>query len=171
MFMIIVFLIGMILSVPYCFLAGWSPESQKLVAVLGSLFIFQWGVFAARADILEFHPSLRINWKETLMWRSNRPFLCPSAKVGFWAWTVMCVLPIILHWVAWLVGKVGQEHTSVILDRYRYAPVPICLVIILIGWMFWRKYIYPKELARDIEYIDCVRKQNPNDPMDQTAMG
>lgn len=45
----------------------------------------------------------------------------PGSRAVFWLLTVYCLLPIILHWTAMLLERIGHQPVASVLDRHRYA--------------------------------------------------
>ena len=116
------FLVGVLLAIPYCILAGWNPENFVLVAYVAPAFLFIWFMFGSFAGVLvagHGKPRLFVDWRAAFG-KTERPKL-PGFLVGFWAWTTYCLLPIILHWSAVLLEKVGYVSWSTLLNDHRYA--------------------------------------------------
>ena len=114
-------LAGLLLAIPYCLLAGWSAENFPMVAFVAPAFLFIWFMTATFAGIVEAGHGRRIyfNWRAAFG-KSDRRLLSGSLSV-FWAWTLYSFLPVILHWSAVLLGKIGYETISSLIDTHRYA--------------------------------------------------
>lgn len=119
--MILYVLVGIPLAIPYCLMAGWDAESFALVMFVAPAFLFIWFMVATFAGVIEVsrRGTICFNWRAAFG-QSNRYLLSGSLSI-FWMWTFYSFLPIILHWSAVLLGKIGYETVSSFLDTHRYA--------------------------------------------------
>jgi len=124
-------LAGILLAIPYCLLAGWKAENFMIVAFVAPAFFFVWFMTATYAGIIEpgHRRTIHFNWRAAFR-KSDRRML-PGSLAIFWGWTVYSFLPIILHWGAALLGKVGYETVGSILDTHRYASPLYALIATL----------------------------------------
>ena len=118
---IIYMLVGILLAIPYCLLAGWDTENFPTVALVTPAFLFIWFMAATFAGIINIDDDRKIyfNWRASFG-KSDHRVLSGSLSI-FWAWTLYSFLPVILHWSAVLLGKIGYETTSSLIDTHRYA--------------------------------------------------
>lgn len=114
-------LAGVLLAIPYCLLAGWSAESFPMVAFVAPAFLFIWFMTATFAGVVEpgYRRTLHFNWRAAFGKNDRR--MLPGSLSIFWAWTLYSLLPIILHWGAVLLGKIGYETVASLIDTHRYA--------------------------------------------------
>ena len=133
-------LAGILLAIPYCLLAGWNAESFMMVAFVAPAFLFIWFMTATFAGVVEAsHPrTIHFHWRAAFG-KSDRRVLSGSLPI-FWAWTLYSFLPVILHWSAVLLGKIGYETVSSLIDTHRYAStfyvfMATPMLLILIGMM------------------------------------
>lgn len=131
-------LAGILLAIPYCLLAGWNAESFMMVAFVAPAFLFVWFMLATFAGVIEpsHRRTIHFNWR-VAFGKSDRRVLSGSLPI-FWVWTLYSFLPVILHWSAVLLGKIGYETISSLLDTHRYASplyvfVATLMLLILIG--------------------------------------
>ena len=114
-------LVGVLLAIPYCLLAGWSPENFILVVFVAPAFLFIWFLMAAFAGIFEPGYGRRIHFNWRAAFRKSERRVLPGSRLIFWMWTLYSLLPIILHWSAVLLEKIGYETVGSLLDTHRYA--------------------------------------------------
>jgi hypothetical protein len=114
-------LVGVLLAIPYCLLAGWNAESFVMVMFVAPAFLFIWFMMATFAGVIEagHRRTIHFNWRAAFG-KSDRRVLSGSLPI-FWAWTLYSFLPIILHWSAVLLGKIGYETVASLIDTHRYA--------------------------------------------------
>ncbi len=131
-------LAGILLAIPYCLLAGWNAESFSVVMFVAPAFLFIWFFTATFAGVIEVshRRTIHFNWRAAFV-KSDFRVLSGSLPI-FWAWTLYSFLPIILHWSAVLLGKIGYEKVSSLLDTHRYASpfyvfMATLMLLILIG--------------------------------------
>lgn len=116
-------LIGMFISVPYCFLAGWSWEQWPIVVFVAPIFMFVWIVLGVLAGHIY---SVGFSW--TVYKHMPR---IPYSKGVFYFWTFYCFLPIIIRWVSALIDVMGYQHVANLLNFHRYA-TPAYVFIFLV---------------------------------------
>ncbi|MBI2054637.1 MAG: hypothetical protein HYT39_00865 [Candidatus Sungbacteria bacterium] len=131
-------LAGVLLAIPYCLLAGWNAESFPMVAFVAPAFLFIWFMTATFAGVVEpgHRRTIHFNWRAAFG-KSDRRVLSGSLPF-FWAWTLYSFLPVILHWSAVLLGKIGYETVASLIDMHRYASplyffMATLMLLILIG--------------------------------------
>lgn len=131
-------LAGILLAIPYCLLAGWNTESFMMVAFVAPAFLFVWFMMATFAGVIEpgHRRTIHFNWRAAFGKTDHR--MLPGSLLIFWAWTLYSFLPVILHWSAVLLGKVGYETASLLLDTHRYASpfyvlIATLMLLVLIG--------------------------------------
>ncbi len=115
-------LVGILLAIPYCILAGWNTESFMVVVFAAPAFVFIWFVLAGFAGVLEVgHGERRIclNWRAAF--RKGDRLGLPGSLVVFWIWTLYSLLPILVHWSAVLLNGIGFVSVGMTLDAHRYA--------------------------------------------------
>lgn len=61
---VIYVLIGVLLAVPYCLLAGWSADSFGMVVFVAPAFLFIWYVVASLAGVIVpgYGRVIHFNW-------------------------------------------------------------------------------------------------------------
>ena len=150
--MLLVNVFGAILSIPYCYLAGWAWKSQMGFVAFSGLILFIWSTLANYCRIMDFDPEFHINWREIFKYRSDDPLVWPSYKIGFWSWSLACFLPIIMNWLSWIVDKFGNHTASRTLYEHRYHSLGIGIAMFIVGWIIWRIFFYPRQLE-----VDCKR--------------
>jgi len=113
-------LAGILLAIPYCLLAGWSKELLLIIAFIAPLFLFIWFMSAESAGVIDVsrRGMFRFDWRAAFG-RTNCRTESGALPI-FWVWTLYCFLPVILHWSAILLGKIGYETVGSILDNNRY---------------------------------------------------
>ncbi len=118
---ILYMLAGILLATPYCFLAGWDAESFPVVAFVAPAFLFIWFIAATLAGVIEpgYRRMIHFNWRAAFGKSYSR--VLPGSLLLFWAWTLYSFLPIILHWSAVLLGKIGYDTVASLIDMHRYA--------------------------------------------------
>ena len=131
-------LLGVLVAIPYCLLAGWSPENFPMVAFVAPAFLFVWFMAAVFAGVIDHghRRAIRFNWRAAFNKDERRRL--PGSLTIFWVWSFYSILPIILHWSAVLLGKIGYETVGSFIDMHRYAsPLYIfmatLMLLILIG--------------------------------------
>lgn len=131
-------LAGILLAIPYCLLAGWNAESFMMVAFVAPAFLFVWFMMATFAGVIEpgHRRTIHFNWRAAFG-KTDHRMLSGSLPI-FWAWTLYSFLPVILHWSAVLLGKVGYETVSSLLDTHRYASpfyvfMATLMLLVLVG--------------------------------------
>lgn len=120
-FAVLYVLAGLLLAIPYCLLAGWSLERFPMVAFVAPAFLLIWFIMATFAGIVETDRGRRVyfNWRAAFG-KSDRRSMSGSLPI-FWTWTLYSFLPVIFHCSAVLLGKIGYETVSSLLDTHRYA--------------------------------------------------
>lgn len=133
-FGIVYVLSGLLLAIPYCLLAGWNADCFKIVVFVAPAFLFVWFMTATFTGIIElgvYRQTINFNWRAAFG-KSNRRMQSVSPLI-FWVWTFYSFLPVILHWSAVLLGKIGYETVGSLIDRYRYAsPLYVFFVILML---------------------------------------
>ncbi|MCR4274816.1 MAG: hypothetical protein NUW02_02075 [Candidatus Campbellbacteria bacterium] len=132
--------IGLVLAVPYCLLAGWSPESLPAVATFGPAFLLIWLLFGVTSGVVV--PNSNRKWLPVRFhWRGSRSKSTAPRSV-FWIWTAYGLLPILVHWSSMLLGKMGYSEIALLLNANRYMSivyvflgglVVACLLIVAFG--------------------------------------
>ena len=114
-------LAGILLAIPYCLLAGWNAESFMMVAFVAPAFLFVWFMMATFAGVIEpgHRRTIHFNWRAAFGKCDCR--VLPGSLPIFWVWTLYSFLPVILHWSAVLLGKIGYETVGSLIDTHRYA--------------------------------------------------
>ncbi len=135
-------LTGFVLALPYCFLAGWNTRSYALVALLAPVFLFVWIFFAGLSGLFSvgYHDRKRIylNWFVIFNKVGRR---IPGSLMLFWVWTLCGLLPIILHWCAFLFNRIGHLSIGETIDAHRYAsPVYLFIVSLVLIIMIDKAY-------------------------------
>lgn len=129
-------LIGVVLSFPYCYLAGWDINfiGMLLVVLPGALMI--WLMLATFAGIISPNGrySCRFLWKSAFV----RSDLCimPYALPVFWIWTGYILLPIVCHWCAMFLSKIGFDAVSQVVERFRYLSPILVLGLAILAVVF-----------------------------------
>lgn len=132
-------MVGILVAIPYCLLAGWSAENFPMVAFVAPAFLFIWFLLASFAGILHVgHGERRIyfNWRAAFCKSELREL--PMSRMIFWIWTLYSLLPIILHWSAGLLENTGYESVGATLNTHRYASpyylfMATMVLLVLIG--------------------------------------
>lgn len=129
--------IGMIISIPYCLLAGWSWENWPIVAFVAPAFLFVWMVFGTFAGHIyprhDHKRSIGFSWRGGRGGREMGHGL-PGSKGVFWAWTAYGLLPIIIHWGAVLIDILGHKTVATTINAHRYAsPMYVLLGTMLLS--------------------------------------
>lgn len=137
-YVVLFVLVGCLLAIPYCLLAGWSWENYPIVALVTLFFLLIWYSTAFLAGIVYTGQ----DGKTRFQWRAafgKGVRLHQGTIVPFWTWTFFCLLPIIVHWSAWLLGKIGYETIASHIDGHRYATpfyfFAVNCVLIIFGWI------------------------------------
>lgn len=115
-------MVGVLLAIPYCMLAGWSAENFPMVAFVAPAFLFIWFLAATFAGIIETdnRKTIHIDWRAAFGKNGRR--VLPGSLSFFWAWIIYIFLPVILHWSAVLLEKIGYYETvASLLEIHRYA--------------------------------------------------
>lgn len=119
------FIIGMMLSLPYCLAAGWDKEMWLTMSFAVPLMLFVWTIFAFFAKVVDVRPT-RVDWKNAFR-RSSKD--ASSIPLGFfWTWTIYSMLPIIFHQSSRLLGTLGFDSSAAFLEVHRYESL---------GYVFW----------------------------------
>lgn len=120
-FTVIYMLLGVLLSIPYYMLAGGFEESFLIVVYVAPAFLFIWCALAVISGVMERGNGrvFRINWRAAFGKTDRR--VLPWSLTIFWIWTVYCTLPVILHWAAVILGRIGYQPVASVIDTYRYA--------------------------------------------------
>ncbi len=100
-------LVGVVFSIPYCFLAGWSVTNWPSVVMISPIFLLVWLFLASLAGFFDPHRG-----------RGYQPSL--MIKVFFWGWTIYCLLPIIAHWSAFFLNRFGYTNLALAIEAHRY---------------------------------------------------
>jgi len=118
---ILYILVGILLAIPYCLLAGWKAENILMVTFVAPAFLFIWFILAGFAGIIDSDHTRKIyfNWRAAFSKNDQRRL--PGALFCFWTWALYSFLPIIFHWSAILLEKIGHNTVSLILNTHRYA--------------------------------------------------
>jgi hypothetical protein len=131
-------LVGTLLAIPYCLLAGWNAESFVMAVFVAPAFLFVWIIAATSAGVVEtgHHRTIHFNWRAAFG-KSDRRVL-PGSLPVFWTWTLYSFLPVILHWSAVLMGKIGYDTVASLIYTHRYASpfyviMATVVMLILIG--------------------------------------
>ena len=131
-------LVGTLLAIPYCLLAGWNPESFVMVVFVAPAFLFVWFMTASFAGVIEpgHRRAIHFNWKAAFRKGDHR--MLPGFLPIFWMWTLYGFLPIILHWSAMLLEKIGYETVSSLIDTHRYAsPFYVFMATLMLLILIW----------------------------------
>jgi hypothetical protein len=130
-FGILYVLAGFLLAIPYCMLAGWNEESFPMAILVSPAFLFVWFMLSIFAGIfdLDSKKAIRLNWRAAFK-KSDLPIL-PGFLPLFWAWTIYMFLPIIFHWSAILLEKIGCNTVASFIDTHRYASQLYLFVVAL----------------------------------------
>ncbi|MEK7461641.1 MAG: hypothetical protein AAB586_01065 [Patescibacteria group bacterium] len=99
-------------------------------------FLFVWFMTAICAGVVDttHGGTICFNWRAAFG-KSDRRLLSGSLPI-FWAVILYSFLPIILHWSAMLLGKVGYGTVSSLLDTHRYASLLYIFIAILMLLFF-----------------------------------
>lgn len=144
MFGILYVLAGVLLAIPYCFLAGWSADSFLTVAFVAPAFLYVWFMMAAFAGIIEPGHKwwVHFNWRAALG-KSDRQMLS-RCLLSFWMWTLYSFLPVIFHWGAVFLERIGFKTVSTLINTHRYlsplyvfVSTLILFVLIEVGTSAW----------------------------------
>lgn len=133
-FLILYVLVGIVLSVSYCILAGWDYEVFPVAFLLAPAFAVIWFITATMAGVIGFFSNRKkiyFNWR-VAFGREDRQ-ATPLSLVFFWIWTTYSLLPIIIHWSAILLDKIGYKTISSFIDKYRYASLPSIFSAVLLS--------------------------------------
>lgn len=118
-FYVAYYIFGLILSVPYCLLAGWSWENYPIVALVLPGFLFVWLMIGTLAGHVYLYNSK--HWPIGFSWRGvYEERLLPGAKGAFWSWTALGLLPIVVYWTAVALHAMGYESIAGLLKVHRY---------------------------------------------------
>lgn len=118
-------LIGYVLAIPYCFLAGWSQNDYPAVVMFLPGFLLVWVGSAIVAGVIEpVSAKIRFNWRAAFRkgWR----------VLTFWLWTFYCLLPISLHISSVILKKVGFSTIAEKVYQHRYGStfyVPLVIIM------------------------------------------
>lgn len=134
--------LGLILAIPYCLLAGWEMENYAIVSFVAPAFLFIWFILGSLAHI--FEPDyrrrpfiIRFNWR--IAFGISNGNAMSGSKTLFWLWTAYSFLPIIAHWGSKLIEQLGFQSLSEIVNTHRYSTPLYALfgtlaLIILLGF-------------------------------------
>lgn len=124
-------LAGILLAIPYCFLAGWIFKNFLLVAVVAPAFFFIWFMLAVFAGIIHrgYRKAIYFDWY-AIFKKSDRQMYSHSLAL-FWMWTFYILLPIILHWSAVVLKKIGYVTGGSLIDMHRYASLYYVFIAII----------------------------------------
>ncbi len=113
-------LIGLVIAMPYLFLAGWDTSHIGLVALLAPVCSFIWFMVASFAGIITTDDQQRIliDWRALF---SNMGHPIQGIRKFLWLWTIIITLPIMCHWSAKAFGIVGMTKVASFLEASRYA--------------------------------------------------
>ena len=147
---ILYFLAGFLLAIPYCFLAGWNVESFVTVVFVAPAFLLVWFMTAIFAGIIELGRgrTIHFNWRAAFSKSESR--MLPGSLPIFWVWTIYSFSPIILHWSAVLLEKVGHETVSSFLDTHRYMSPLYMIMATLMSFLLIRMAISMWEVAKNV---------------------
>ena len=111
-----------------------------MVALVAPVFLFVWFMMATFAGVIEpgHRRTIHFNWRAAFG-KSDRRVL-PGSLPIFWVWTLYSFLPVILHWSAVLLEKIGYETVGSLIDTHRYASplyvfVATLMLLILLAMM------------------------------------
>lgn len=141
-------LVGFLLAIPYCLLAGWSTESYPMVAFVMPAFLFIWLMLAFFTGVVDEGHPISFNWRAAFG-KGDRRRLTGS-PVMLWAWTIYGFLPVTIHWSAVFLGKVGYETASSFLDAHRYGSPFLVLIATFILLILSRLAINASGAAKNI---------------------
>lgn len=119
-FLFLVFLyvlIGLVVSVPFCLLAGWSWEYWSGAATLAPLFLLVWVVFGVFAGYIYQRPGHK--WPIGFSLAGHNSL--PGCKNVFWVWTIICLSPIVAHWSSVTLRAWGYGLIAAMVYEHRYA--------------------------------------------------
>ena len=152
------FVVGAILSVPYCLLAGWDRDIFLVVMIVTPFLLGVWILAAVFAGIIDAKP-IRIYWKNAF--RRSRDESSRVPLVIFWVWTVYGLLPIILHWTARLIGYLGLGSSAAFIEGQRFES----LIYVFWGFMiaFLLLIVCGGVYEAVVGFLDSRKTAPPND--------
>lgn len=119
--------VGAMLGVPYCFLAGWSSDNITTIISVAPFFVAGWLYLAILAEAINENPQKKLrfdfNWKALISVQESETSSYERRKfylVGFWIWTFVIFLPVIVHWIALGVLVLGFQQQGMYLEIHRY---------------------------------------------------
>jgi|GEM_PF-2865817 len=152
------FVVGAILSLPYCLLAGWDRDIFLGVMIVTPFLLGVWILAAVFARIIDAKP-IRIYWKNAF--RRSRGESSHVPMVIFWIWTVYSLLPIILHWTARLIGHYRNGPFVALIEAHRFES----LIYVFWGFMiaFLLLIVCGGVYEAVAEFLDSRKTAPPND--------
>ncbi len=117
---VVYYVLGLIISVPYCLLAGWSWENWPVVAFVAPAFLFVWLTLGVMAGHVYLYENVRWPIGFSLRGVFKQGKHMRGTKGAFWTWTVYGLLPIIVYWSGVLISKMGYESVATMLKVHRY---------------------------------------------------
>ena len=132
---LIYWIAGVFLAVPYCFIAGWDSEKFTIVSLIIPVMFLIWYGLGILSNTINYNGHFmksKINWSvfnERQEKNGRFSFVC------FWTWTGLVCLPIMLNFTAILTQKFGYGETSSLLKSYRFDILIwlFCLTLFLCG--------------------------------------
>ena len=119
---LVYFLIGLVLGVPYVWLAGWSRDHVLVVMLLApftTIVSLCLGIFAGffnrphrRVSTLYFREEQFLD-SEMMPCRAFFPLFCIMVTA--------IVAPIVMHWAAVSIAVIGYADVAKVLEAHRYA--------------------------------------------------
>lgn len=130
-FALVYAIVGILLAIPYCLLAGWNGDSFVIVAFVAPAFLVPLLVAAIFAGIIGISEQgeIQINWKVAFRKNNRRPV--PGSLALFWGWILYSFLPVIFHWSAVLLQMIELEKVSSLIETHRYRSPILALIAIL----------------------------------------
>lgn len=160
-------LVGLLISIPYCLLAGWDWH-YPLVAMVAPVFFLMWIVFGSLAGHIYTRRD-QGRWPVRFSWGSRQQgeFLSLS-RIVFWGWTVIGLLPIIFHWGAKLFAMLGHESAASLINSYRYASLPYTLgALVILLWLWFITRAVCGAMKHGWTKLTAFLRR-PRDPQDET---
>lgn len=147
--MIIVYnYIGMLFSLVYCTLSGWSGIAFFWGFLLSPILILHWLWLMVDADIIvSDNQSIKFNNKFNTYSKKSFIILC--------IYTLYLCLPVLLRISSILASKMGSESLSNILYEQRYLSLGYGFSIFAILMTLWSplKNFYIKKLRKTIKFF------------------
>lgn len=155
-FIILYALAGILLGIPYCLLAGWDPKSFMTIAFVAPAFLFIWLVVAIFAGVIDIDHRKKVYFNLRAAFGKNSQSVSPGSLFVFWLWTFYSFLPVIFHWSALFLEKIGYENVGSIINTHRYTVLVYVFIvalalIVLIGMVntvwgktkdIWTRFVY-----------------------------